>query len=67
MLTGPRINADDVTLSGGFFNNQQRRKICTVLYRVVPDGRCRILKVVLVRRLATWVLGIWRGEGLGKG
>jgi hypothetical protein len=20
-----------------------------------------------VRRLVTWVLGIWRGEGLGKG
>jgi hypothetical protein len=29
--------------------------------------RCRILKVVLVRHWVTWVLGIWRGEGLGKG
>jgi hypothetical protein len=34
---------------------------------IVPDRRCRILKVILVRRLITWVLGIWRGEGLGKG
>jgi hypothetical protein len=34
---------------------------------IVPDRRCWILKVVLVRRLVTWVLGIWRGEGLGKG
>jgi hypothetical protein len=31
----------------------------------VPDRRCRILKVVLVRRLITWILGIWRGEGWG--
>jgi hypothetical protein len=34
---------------------------------IVPDKRCRILEVVIVRRLITWVLGIWRGEGLGKG
>jgi hypothetical protein len=34
---------------------------------IVPDRRCRILKVVLVRRWVTWVLGIWRGEGLGNG
>jgi hypothetical protein len=34
----------------------------------VPDRRRRILlKVVLVRRWVIWVLGIWRGEGLGKG
>ncbi len=34
----------------------------------VPDRRRRILlKVVLVRRWVTWVLGIWRGEGLGRG
>ncbi len=33
----------------------------------VPDRRCRILKVVLVRRWVTWVLGIWRGEDWGKG
>ncbi len=34
----------------------------------VPDRRRRILlKVVSVRRWVTWVLGIWRGEGLGKG
>ncbi len=33
----------------------------------VPDRRCRILKVVLVMLLVTWVLGIWRGEGQGKG
>jgi hypothetical protein len=29
---------------------------------VVPDKRSRILEVVIVRRLVTWVLGIWRGE-----
>ncbi len=29
----------------------------------VPDRRSRILEVVLVRRLVTWVLGIWRGGG----
>jgi hypothetical protein len=33
----------------------------------VPDRRSRILEVVIVMRLVTWVLGIWRGEGLGKG
>ncbi len=33
----------------------------------VPDRRSRSLEVVIVRRLVTWVLGIWRGEGLGKG
>jgi hypothetical protein len=33
----------------------------------VPDKRSRILEVVLVRRLLTWVLGIWSGEGMGKG
>jgi hypothetical protein len=37
------------------------------LWDTVPDRRCRILKVVLVRRWVTWVLGIWRGEELGKG
>ncbi len=26
-----------------------------------------ILEVVLVRRLVTWVLGIWSGKGMGKG
>jgi hypothetical protein len=34
---------------------------------IVPDRRRRILEVVIVRHLITWVLGIWRGEGLGKG
>jgi hypothetical protein len=34
----------------------------------VPDRRCRIIpEVVLVRRWAVGVLGIWRGEGLAKG
>jgi hypothetical protein len=32
---------------------------------IVPDRRSRILEGVIVRRLITWVLGIWRGEGLG--
>jgi hypothetical protein len=34
---------------------------------IIPDKRSRILEIVLVRGLVTWVLGIWRGEGLGKG
>jgi hypothetical protein len=35
---------------------------------IVPDKRSRILEVVLVRRLVTWVLGIWSGGGgMGKG
>jgi hypothetical protein len=34
---------------------------------IVPDRRSQILEVVIVRRLVTWVLGIWKGEGLGKG
>jgi hypothetical protein len=34
---------------------------------IVPDKRSRILEVVVVRRLLTWVLGIWSGEGMGKG
>ena len=38
-----------------------------VVILVVPDRRCRILEVAIVRRLITWVLGIWRGEGLEKG
>jgi hypothetical protein len=34
----------------------------------VPDRRRRIIpEVVLVRRGVIGVLGIWRGEGLGKG
>ncbi len=34
----------------------------------VPDRRRRILlRVVLVWRWVTWVLGIWWGEGVGKG
>jgi hypothetical protein len=39
------------------------------LFRViiVPDRRSQSLEVVIVRHLVTWVLEIWRGEGLGKG
>jgi hypothetical protein len=33
---------------------------------LVPDRSSRILEVVIMRRLITWVLGIWRGEGLGR-
>jgi hypothetical protein len=34
----------------------------------VPDGRRRIIpEVVLVGRWSVGVLGIWKGEGLGKG
>jgi hypothetical protein len=37
-------------------------------YVTVPDRRCRIIpKVVLVRRWAVGVLGIWKGEGWVKG
>ncbi len=49
------------------------RKVSSELRKVsselsVPDRRCRIIpEVVLVRRWAVGVLGIWRGEGLGKG
>jgi hypothetical protein len=32
----------------------------------VPDKRSRILEVVVVMRLLTWVLGIWSGEGMGR-
>ncbi len=36
--------------------------------RSVPDRRRRIIpEVVIVRRWAAGVLGIWRGESLGKG
>jgi hypothetical protein len=37
---------------------------------IVPDRRSRILEVVIVRRLVTWVLGIGGGrevERVGKG
>jgi hypothetical protein len=39
-----------------------------LLTRPVPDRRRRIVpEVVLVRRWVIGVLGIWKGEGLGKG
>jgi hypothetical protein len=31
-------------------------------FRIVPDRRSRILEVVIVRRLLTWVLGIGVGR-----
>ncbi len=35
---------------------------------IVPDRRSRIIpEVILVRRWAVGVLGLWRGEGLGEG
>jgi hypothetical protein len=34
---------------------------------LVPDRRRRNPEVVFVRRWVFWILGIWRGEGLGKG
>jgi hypothetical protein len=38
------------------------------LFRIsVPDRSRNIPEVVLVRRWAVGVLGIWRGEGLGEG
>jgi hypothetical protein len=33
----------------------------------VPDKRSRILEVVVVGHLLTWVLGIWSGEGDWEG
>jgi hypothetical protein len=42
-------------------------KVSMIKVPIVPDKRSRILEVVIVRRLVIWVLGIWRGEGLGKG
>jgi hypothetical protein len=33
----------------------------------VPDKRSRILEVIVMRRLLTWVRRIWSGEGMGKG
>ncbi len=39
----------------------------TYVTLVVPDRRSQILEVVIVRRWVTWVLGIWKGAGLGKG
>ncbi len=42
--------------------------VSTVPICTVPDRRRRIqLEVVLVRRWVIGVLGIWRGEGSGKG
>ncbi len=32
----------------------------------VPDKRSRVHEVVVVRRLLTWILGIWSGEGMGR-
>jgi hypothetical protein len=49
-----------MTLLNPFFNAVE-------IIKAVPDRRSRILEVVIVRRLVTWVLGIWRGEGLGGG
>ncbi len=46
--------------TGDPFPNQRR-------YTVSGSVRSRILEVVIMRRLVTWVQGIWRGEGLGKG
>jgi hypothetical protein len=44
-----------------------KRNIVETVAVIVPDKRSRILEVVIVRRLVTWVIGIWRGEGMGKG
>jgi hypothetical protein len=42
--------------------------VLNIQYIIVPDRRSRnIPEVVLVRRWAVGVLGIWRGEGLGEG
>jgi hypothetical protein len=43
------------------------RMMLVVLEVCVPDKRSQILEVVVVRRLLTWVLGIWSGEGMGEG
>ncbi len=47
----------------GFFCAQRVKNFIII----VPDRRSQVLEVVIVRRLATWVLGIWGGGGLGEG
>jgi hypothetical protein len=53
-----------VSISLYFFN----KKECCIQYMniSVPDRRSRSLEVI-VRRLRTWVLEIWRWGGLGRG
>jgi hypothetical protein len=50
-----------------FFNVSMAIHYVVRVITIVPDRRCQSLEVVIVSRLVTWVLGIWRGEGLGKG
>ncbi len=55
---------------GFFFYSTRGYARILIVYVVVcvPDRRSRIVpEVVLVRRWAVGVLGIWRGEGLGEG
>jgi hypothetical protein len=40
--------------------------IISMMILIVPDKRSRILEVVIVKALITWVLGIWSGEGAGR-
>ncbi len=50
------------------FNCNKMTIRCTVPPVTVPDRRSQnIPEVVLVRRWAVGVLGIWRGKGLGEG
>jgi hypothetical protein len=57
-------NQEDGSLSCSRSHNTQRQP----QEGSVPDRRRRIIpEVVIVRRWVIGVLGIWRGEGLGKG
>ncbi len=55
------------TLDGpGIFNLDLILSLAIGPKMSVPDKRSRILEVVIVRHLLTWVLGIWSGEGMGR-
>jgi hypothetical protein len=46
-----------------FFLGLWRVINATLAIFLVPDKRSWILEVVIVKRLLTWVLAIWSGEG----
>jgi hypothetical protein len=65
----PGYNQSERVNSGTYKNyNQYERKRSThnVMLSIVPDKRSRIHEVIVVRRLLTWVLGFWSGEGMGR-
>jgi hypothetical protein len=67
-----RINAHFLNSIMWFIFNLQRKnihlEIAAGIYScIVPDRRSRDLEVVVVSAQLTWVLGIWNGEGVGRG